>query len=128
MILGVLCLALMAGACGDDDAAGPDEGPVPDSEEVIGDADGALTVIAEDIKFGKDEYQADAGEVTFVYENQGSIVHTLLIEEVDDFELTVSSAGDVDEGTVELEPGDYVMFCDVPGHRVAGMEAALVVP
>lgn len=117
-------LALLVTACGDDDAA---QDPATDQESSGGSPSGAVEVIAEDIAFGQDDYDAEAGEVSFVYENQGSIVHTLLIRDVDDFELEVASRGDVDEGSVELEPGEYELYCDVPGHEVAGMVATLVV-
>lgn len=88
---------------------------------------GSLTVLAEDISFPSDTYQATAGTSQITYENVGSIVHTLVIEDVDDFKLTVNSNGDVDEGSVNLEPGTYDLYCDVPGHRQAGMEATLEV-
>lgn len=84
-------------------------------------------MLAEDISFPSDTYQAAAGTIQVTYENVGSIVHTLVIEDVDDFKLTVNSNGDVDEGSVDLEPGTYDMYCDVPGHRQAGMEATLEV-
>lgn len=74
-------------------------------------------MLAEDISFPSDTYQATAGTVRVRYENVGSIVHTLAIDEVDDFKLTVNSNGDVDEGSVDLKPGTYDMHCDVPGHR-----------
>lgn len=50
---------------------------------------------------------------------------TLIIEDVDDFKLTVNSNGDVNPGSVDLEPGTYDMYCNVPGHRQAGTEATL---
>ena len=62
----------------------------------------------------------------FVYENEGNIAHTLLIEGVP-FELMVRSNGDEIRSSVELEPGEYTLFCDVPGHRPAGMVATLTV-
>lgn len=122
-------LAFLVTACGDDDTA---EEPASDQESSGdpgsgGSASGAVEVIAEDIDFGEDDYQAEAGDVSFVYENQGSIAHTLLIRDVDDFELEVTSQGDVDEGSVELEAGEYELYCDIPGHEVAGMVATLVV-
>ena len=89
-----------------------------------GDADG-LVVVAEDIAFGETAYSAAAGAVPVTYRNDGSIRHTLVIEDVDGFKLEVASTDDVDEGTVELDSGEYTLFCDVPGHRSAGMEATL---
>jgi uncharacterized cupredoxin-like copper-binding protein len=37
----------------------------------------------------------------------------------------VTSNGDTDEDTVELEPGDYQIYCDIPGHE--SMKATLTV-
>lgn len=68
-----------------------------------------------------------AGDVTFTYVNDTALMHTLVIEGVDGFRLEVAAQGDEDEGTATLEPGTYTIFCDVPGHRDAGMEAELVV-
>lgn len=116
-----LALGLIA-ACGGDDDGGDSAAP-PDLDET----DATLEVLAEDISFPEDVYEATAGRVGFVYENVGNIRHTLLIEGVDDFELDVNKLGDVDAGAIDLEPGTYVLFCDIPGHRPAGMVAELVV-
>ncbi len=120
----VLVLSV-SGCGGDDDDVASDQEPV-DQSAAAGEGD-AVVVIAEDIDFGEDDYEAEAGEVSFVYENQGNIIHTLLIKDVDGFGLEVSSAGDVDEGSVQLDAGEYELYCDVPGHEVAGMVATLVV-
>ena len=50
------------------------------------------------------------------YENSGRNL-TLLIDGVDDFKLSVSASGGLGEGTAELEPGDYRIYCDVPATR-----------
>lgn len=114
-----LALGLLA-ACGgdDDDAAAPAD---------LGDVDATVEVLAEDISFPQDVYETTAGRIGFVYENVGNIRHTLLIEDVDGLKLTVDRKGDVDQGAIDLEPGTYVLFCDIPGHRPAGMVADLVV-
>jgi uncharacterized cupredoxin-like copper-binding protein len=117
-LAGVVLLTLVLAGCGDDDtsaATGPDV-----------ERDG-VEVVAEDIAFGADGYEADAGTVTFTYRNDGSINHTLLVDDVDGFKLEVTANGDEDQGSVELEPGTYTLYCDVPGHREAGMEATLEV-
>ena len=115
-----LAVALALTACGGDDGGGGESGG--------GDApEGAITVLALDsLDFDQDSYTAQAGEVTFLYENEGSLPHTLVIEDIDTdtFKLEV---GDTDEGSVELEAGEYVLFCDIAGHRGGGMEATLTV-
>ena len=121
-MLVVAAAALATAGCGDDDGTSS----APAVGAVSGASDG-LTVVAEDIDFGDDSYAAAAGTIPVTYRNEGSILHTLVIEDVDGFELEVSSNGDVDEGAVELEAGEYTLFCDVPGHRAAGMEATLQV-
>lgn len=113
-------------ACGDDDAAAPDTA-APAAGSGAGAGSDAVEVIAQDIAFGADSYQASAGEVSFSYVNEGNILHTLVVEDVGGLELMVRSSGDTDSGSVELDAGEYTLFCDVPGHRQAGMQAALTV-
>jgi plastocyanin len=131
----VTVAALLLVACGDDrtddasdygaalDASPPDPGP---------DAGTNLTVEAHDIEFDRDAYRIAAGPVEIEYVQEGALPHTLVIEapdggDVDGFELEVGEGGEVDadNGTVDLPAGDYVIYCDVPGHRDAGMEADL---
>ncbi len=90
-----------------------------------------LTVEAHDIEFDRDAYRITAGPVDIVYQQQGTLPHSLVIEDaygtaIDGFKLEVGDS-DADRGTVDLPPGDYVIYCDVPGHRGAGMEAELQV-
>ena len=121
LIAGTILLALGLAACGDTEGG--------DSEEATptGGDGGALEVVAHDIGFDADSYETSAGDVELSYVNEGAIPHTLVIEGVDGFKLEVASEGDEDSGSVSLEAGSYVLFCDVPGHRDAGMEATLEV-
>ncbi len=35
--------------------------------------------------------------------------------------------GGTDSGNLTLEPGRYILYCDIAGHRSSGMEARLTV-
>lgn len=122
----LLTVAMLAGAllgsCGDDDSE-PGAAGTGDRGSISGTVD----VIARDIEFADDAYEVAAGMVELRYLNEGSITHTLLVDDVDGFELEVTSSGDQDQGTIDLESGSYTLYCDVPGHREAGMEATLEV-
>ena len=123
-ILLVASVALAVGfvACGSDDV------PVstPRSADT-GAGNGALTVTARDISVAPATFRAEPGPIHITYRNEGAIQHTLVIEGVDGFRLDVAAKGSVDHGTVDLAPGTYTMYCDVPGHRQAGMQATLSV-
>jgi plastocyanin len=90
-----------------------------------------LTVEAHDNDFDRDEYRLAPGEQRVAYLQEGDTRHTLVVETadgaaVDGFELEVDGSSS-DVGSVDLEAGRYTLFCDVAGHRDAGMEADLVV-
>jgi hypothetical protein len=80
------------------------------------------------IAFNADSFTTQAGinEIDYVL---GNGTHTLLVDVpvLAGFILVVGGSKTQDKGKVELEPGDYTIFCDVPGHRSAGMEADLEV-
>jgi plastocyanin len=109
-------LPLTAAACGgDDDDSGSDDDSAPPAGALVVRAESGLTWDAE-------SYEAEAGDVTIVYENDDSIPHTLEIDG-EDIELTE----DGESADLTLEAGDYTIFCGIPGHRSAGMEATLTV-
>lgn len=85
-----------------------------------------VTIKAGDLFLAPPEVTVPPGAVTFTYVNEGAQAHTLLIEGVVGFKLEVAKKGDTDSGNVALEPGRYALYCDVPGHRAAGMESTLV--
>lgn len=125
IVAAALLAAPLLAACGDDDST---DGATDDTSTTVPDGGGAtteLTVHATDqLTFTPDAYEAAAGTVDFTYVNDGTIAHTLLIKGVGDFKLSVGSE---DEGSVELEPGEYTLYCDVAGHEAAGMVADLTV-
>lgn len=114
---------VLLSACGDDSSgSSPPAFPADEAD---------VTATAFDTGWREESFSATAGEVAVFVENEGSW-HTLRVENddgdtVEGFELEVKRPGDVDAGLVTLEPGEYTIFCDVPGHRTAGMQAPLTV-
>jgi uncharacterized cupredoxin-like copper-binding protein len=115
-------LALGLAACGADDRRVAD----PAAQAPAG-ATSRVAVTAKDLSLAPSKVRAEAGDVHFTYRNEGSLEHTLVIEGVDGFKLDVPTKGDTDDGSVTLAPGSYTLYCDVAGHRQAGMHATLTV-
>ena len=112
--------ALVLAACGSDD--GDDEG---------GESAGGQTVelVATEFAFDPADVSVDeAGETTFTVSNEGEFPHALEIEgngiEEGTEQLSPGNSGSV---TVELEPGEYELYCPVGDHRDQGMVGTLVV-
>jgi uncharacterized cupredoxin-like copper-binding protein len=110
----VLLAALPACSGGDDDTGGG----APTAEE------GTLTFEATEMAFDPEAVTTSAGRVTFVLRNEGSILHDLVIKDVVFLE---AKPGSSEEAEVELPAGTYELYCSIPGHRNAGMEATLEV-
>src|SRR4051812_26699236 len=115
-----MTIPLALGACG-----GDDKGSTSSS------GSGAeLQVIGQDIKYEKKDYQLGTGLKTIELKNQGSLAHTLLVEQdgkkVEGFKLSTAPKKTA-SGKVNLPPGTYTIYCDITGHRAAGMESTLTV-
>ena len=90
--------------------------------------DGLLQIVAYDRQdFDADLYEAKAGEVKFELLLDGFQVHTLVVEGLEDYLRLEVGDQDADFGSVNLQPGRYILYCDIAGHRSSGMEARLVV-
>jgi plastocyanin len=81
------------------------------------------------LRWDQPSYTAPAGEINVALVNEDTIRHTLVVIEgetiISGFELEINRKGDVDSGTITLEPGTYSVFCTVPGHQ--NMKAELIV-
>jgi plastocyanin len=75
------------------------------------------------LKFQAKEFTTQAGINLIKYIDKGGL-HTLVFEEPEfsGFELQVPPD---DEGKVDIPAGTYTIFCTIPGHRAAGMEATV---
>lgn len=59
--------------------------------------------------------------------NDGSVAHNLAVEDTDLITKDLNSGEDEHVALTGLEAGKYTMYCKIPGHREAGMEADLTV-
>ena len=101
----------------------------PAFEEPTGDPVATIDVTAEaTLKFDADNYDTPAG-VNLINYILGGGTHTLVFSEKEfsGFELEVSPSKQKDSGKVELAEGTYTIYCTIPGHRAAGMEATVTV-
>ena len=118
-LVGLLLAASVTAGCSSSSAT-PDTVPAGTNLEVRA---------VSGLRFDKTAYEVAAGESLVAYVNDDTIRHTLVVVKdgttVSGFELQVNKKGDVDSGSVTLEPGTYELFCTVPGHQ--SMKAALTV-
>jgi plastocyanin len=81
---------------------------------------------AADLSYAPKELTAPAGPVTVTLNNIGKIQHTLVVDGEPAFKKLVADPGQSPTGTFTAKAGQtYILYCDVPGHRAAGMEAHL---
>lgn len=92
--------------------------PIDDAPEVA--------ITADELAFGPDSIELIAGEPVNVALTSADIPHDLVVDEID-FYLAADRDETVIVGLEFLEPGTYVGYCSVPGHREAGMELEIVV-
>ena len=124
-LLAVLVVAplLLLGACDGDSDDGEDETPT----QPTGPPDDVVSLSSVDIGFEPKALSAKAGLIEIRYRNGGEAPHTFLIEGMYEVFMEVEFPGETDSYKVRLDPGTYTFYCDVPGHRAAGMEGTLTV-
>jgi plastocyanin len=76
------------------------------------------------LSFQATEFTVPAGIIQVNYIDRGG-THTLLFQEpqFSGFQLAVPQGKK--SGKVELKPGSYTIYCSIPGHRAAGMQATV---
>ena len=77
--------------------------------------------------FQPKEVTAPAGPVSITLTNKGLIQHNLVVQEDPAFKKLDVNPGQSATGTLDAKPGTYTLYCDIPGHRPAGMETKLTV-
>jgi uncharacterized cupredoxin-like copper-binding protein len=87
-------------------------------------APSGVTITARDILFEPKEVTIPANApVVVTLPNEGAIPHNFSIEELS---ISVNLPnGATEETTITAPPGEYQYYCDVPGHKEAGMVGTL---
>ncbi len=126
-LIGLLAAGAVAGAAGMRPLAEEHGG---DGGEGAGGGEVAVTepvFVAIDIAYESAPDVLPTGSVDVRLVNNGAIVHNVVIEELNDEVILEADGGGTDQNTVEFDAGEYTYFCDIPGHREAGMEGTLTV-
>ena len=129
LMLSVAALALAGAACGGDDDEEPEEPAAEETtEDTTGGGGGTTLELAADpggaLAFDQTELTAPAGDITIHLTNDAQIPHNVEVEGAGVSDTVTGADTSLD---VTLEPGEYVFFCAVPGHREGGMEGTLTV-
>jgi plastocyanin len=132
LMLAVVALSLAVAACGGDDDDEADEPAAEETtEDTTGGGGGTTIELAADpggaLAFDQTELTAPAGEVTIHLTNDAQIPHNVEVEGNGVEEVSDTVTGADTSLAVTLEPGEYVFYCAVPGHREGGMEGTLTV-
>ncbi|MEE8337520.1 MAG: cupredoxin domain-containing protein [Dehalococcoidia bacterium] len=123
--------------------AGEERAPAPLAEPLVSaTAEVKIAIELRDIAFSEQVLRVAAGQVVeLAISNSGTLRHDFTIERI---AAQVSASGrqrpdrfdvylDLQRGQSGVlllrvtEPGEYIFFCSVPGHRRAGMVGTLVV-
>ena len=90
--------------------------------------DGAreIEVTATSFAFDPDEITVAAGEDVTIVLTADDILHDFTLENAEGH--IAADAGETASGGLRIdEPGTYIFYCSVEGHREAGMEGTLIV-
>jgi uncharacterized cupredoxin-like copper-binding protein len=85
-----------------------------------------IDIVAYDIYFEPNEVTIPGNtDVTFVLPNDGVTPHNFSIDELGiDIDI---APGETQETVINAPAGEYVYYCNVPGHKEAGMVGTLIV-
>jgi len=120
LLLVCLCLAAVV-ACGGGSGGGGEGANQPA---------GSHKLVLVDFKFQPKTVSVGAGKVTFFLVNDGPSAHDMVIADSSGKSVarsTLVQPSNTETFAVTLAAGSYVFYCDLPGHRAAGMEGTLTV-
>ena len=104
-----------------------DYGPAPAPSSATEQEAGSVAATLVDFAVELDEDGLSGGPHEFTIANEGSSTHDVVVERDGE---TVAASDAIDPGatttlTVDLEPGEYVVYCSIANHRAMGMETTI---
>jgi len=93
-------------------------------------APATIQLTAKEFLYEPKEVRSSPGEVIFVVKNGGVIEHNFVLEDQVKKRraaIPIVEPAQTLEAKANLEPGTYMIYCSIPGHKEAGMVATLVV-
>ena len=123
-LLVVVVLAVVLAACGGSGGAAGDNAQPTTGK--------SYTVDATEFAFKPNTFSGAVGEkITFKINNKGTVDHTFAIRSADGSQELAKTTIKVGASTtLEFTPtaaGSYLVDCDLPGHKEAGMTGTLTV-
>ena len=132
-----IVIPLALAACGDDDDEETTSAATSETttEETTTDDAAQTGGGGEELTISETEFALDpadptvaAGEVTITATNDGATLHNLEVEGNGVEEITDDlDPGQSGELTLDLEPGEYEIYCAIGDHAAQGMEGTLTV-
>ncbi|HEY3096444.1 MAG TPA: cupredoxin domain-containing protein [Acidimicrobiia bacterium] len=126
MLAGLMILVLSAGLLSLGPSEESESGAGAGFKEPAGAPVATLEVDAlPSLSFQATEFTVPAGIIQINYIDRGGTTHTLVFQEpqFSGFQLAVPQGKK--SGKVDLKPGNYTIYCTIPGHRAAGMQATV---
>ncbi|MDR7556599.1 MAG: cupredoxin domain-containing protein [Armatimonadota bacterium] len=80
-----------------------------------------VDVVAREWAFAPASLAVAAGRIAVRLKNEGLVEHNLVVDGVRGAQIEGVPPGGEATVAFELEPGTYVAYCSIPGHREAGM-------
>ena len=140
MLFALMSVSLFAACSSDDDSTDATATASTETDETT------VSVTLKEWAVEADRTSAPAGEVKFNVENSGTVSHEMVIARSDDAgnlpveeakvvedqvdivgEVEEFPAGETESGSFKLEPGNYVLFCNIAAHYQQGMYVAFTV-
>ena len=121
----VLVAAVLFAACGGGGGGGGSSSS--GYQEPKGPATETIAIQAGNFYFKPDKISTNAG-IAKISMTAANGIHDLVFDGAyPGFLLEADGGGGAQSKKIDLKPGKYTFYCDIPGHRAAGMQGTLTV-